>query len=721
MLSGAMVVTVGTNPVPVLLTVCQHELSAVWLVHSSGDDGTASYAYRIAEVLGKHRPEMTVQLLDIGAAPGDFAAVRAELARPRADPSWPPPAPWRCDYTGGTAVMSVEVVTAHVTAHGLRRADLRSYWDEVNGRVRYDHGVGEPGRVPEFFDLVTIARLHGFARTNKACTFLDVQDARWAENLCRLAHAVAIHGREPDDLTGLSATHVSWVRQLHCTKEASGYGLELVVAALLVRAGHLTGDLPRPDEVVIGFEAAPAGGACVEVDIIARYGQQVLVVSCKNTSYAAKYTAAAAGKVYQEAQALFGGATRRMLVTALAKPIGATGESHPVARGFTDLLLGPGLTWRSPHVLTDRELRRMLDEVTATPGRAASTPELDRVLRHSLGLARSAQRPGPVPMPAAGPFSAGLTLVTTLSGNALATVASGRGLAARHVVVLEASGRDITGRHRWTGELQQAIGVVDATVDPVPVDMSDVPALTSTIGEVIDQCEHPVVIDVTGGTKAVSVAGHLAASAAGRSDVRVCYSDIRTSRRRWLDGRSDELAESSTDIERLLTLSDRRRGTVDFRGADLDGLAASRYRSEQLVAAVIRRLTGGPVTDAVLVRPTLWMADPSGQERDWLPRCLVLVTGSRVIGLYAHGKLTSMQRDGKLGAALFVDALVAASGGDIARSVFVTDQDRDRDFERRLRSLVRRPFPPRVLWRSDAEGVINDDAKLAELVEWMTA
>jgi len=717
-----MVVTVGTNPVPVLLTICQHEPSAAWLVHSSGDDGTASYAYRIAEVLGEHRPAMTVRLLDIGAAPGDFAAVRAELARSRIDPAWPPPEPWRCDYTGGTAVMSVEVVAAHVAAHGLRRADLRSYWDEASGRVRYDHGMGEPGRVPEFFDLVTIARLHGFVR--RKCTSLDVQDARWAENLCRLAHAVVVHGGKPDtltDLTGLSDTDISRVCQLHCTNRQSGDGLELVVAALLVRAGHLTGDLPRPDEVVIGFEAAPAGEPCVEVDVIARYGQRVLVVSCKNTSYAAKYTAAAAGKVYQEAQALFGGATRRMLVTALAKPIGATSESHPVGRGFTDLLLGPGLTWCSPQVLTDRELRRILDEVTPPPGRAASTSELDRVLRHCLGLAGSAHRPGPAPMPAAGPFSAGLTLVTTLSGNALATVASGRGLAARHVVVLEASGRDITGRHRWTGELQQAIGVVDATVDPVPVDMSDVPALTSTIGEVIDQCEHPVVIDVTGGTKAVSVAGHLAASAACRSDVRVCYSDIRTSRRRWLDGRSDELAESSTDIERLLTLSDRRRGTVDFRGADLDGLAASRYRSEQLVAAVIRRLTGGPVTDAVLVRPTLWMADPSGQERDWLPRCLVLVTGSRVIGLYAHGKLTSMQRDGKLGAALFVDALVAALGGDIARSVFVTDQDRDRDFERRLRSLVRRPFPPRVLWRSDAEGVINDDAKLAELVEWMTA
>lgn len=131
----------------------------------------------------------------------------------------------------------------------------------------------------------------------------------------------------------------------------------------------------------------------------------------------------------------------------------------------------------------------------------------------------------------------------------LATVASGRGLGARHVIVLEATGRDTTGRGGWTDELQQVIGVADATVDPVAVDMSNVPALTSTIAEVIDQCEHPVVIDVTGGTKVVSVAGHLAASAAGRSGVRVCYGDIRTGRCRWLDGRSDELAEPSTDIE----------------------------------------------------------------------------------------------------------------------------------------------------------------------------
>ncbi len=187
LLSGAMVVTVGTNPVPVLLTICQHEPSVVWLVHSGGKEGTASYAHRIAEELGRHRPAMTVWRLDISAMPGDFVSVRAELARSCPDQAWPPSVPWRCDYTGGTAVMAMEVVAAHIAANGQHRADLRSYWDEANGRVRYDHGGSAPCRVPEFFDLVTIARLHGFARTTKVRRYLDVQDTRWAENLCRLA------------------------------------------------------------------------------------------------------------------------------------------------------------------------------------------------------------------------------------------------------------------------------------------------------------------------------------------------------------------------------------------------------------------------------------------------------------------------------------------------------------------------------------------------------
>ncbi|MGQ0776300.1 MAG: hypothetical protein ACT4NY_18050 [Pseudonocardiales bacterium] len=733
MVPEAMVVTVGTSPVPVLLTICQHEPSAVWLVHSSGERGTASHACRIAEVLGEHRPAMTVRLVDLDAEPGDFAAVRDSLARPRNELDWPPRGPWRCDYTGGTAVMAVELVAAHLAAHGPSRAGWRSYWNEAGGQVRYDDGDHAPCRVPEFFDLVTVARLHGFAwREVKGFRSLDLQDARWAESVCALAHAVLAGSAEPDDPAGLSPADAALVRTVRASDQksgkASGDSLELIVAALLARAGQLGGELPRPDEVLVKFEVAPLdlhpGGDRVEIDVVARYGQRILAVSCKNTSDALKNTAAAVGKVYQEAQALFGGATRRVLVTALAKSAAAT-DSHPVEPGFTDLLLGPGLIWRSPYVLTEGDLRRMLAEVTASPRRSSRTSdssrtsELSRMLRDRLGLGAAARRPGVALRGKIGPFDVGLTLVTTLSGNALAMVASGRGLPVRHIAVLEGASR------AGADELLRAIGAADATVDQVPVDMSDVPELISQITWVIDCCARagqPVVIDITGGTKAVSVAGYLVASAADQGEVRLCYSDIWTGQRRWRDGGPERLAELNTSIEGLLNLSSRRPGAVEFgRLDDLSEFTGSDHPSERLLGQVMRRLTAGDKSERILVRPKLFQPGESEQNRDWLPRCAVLIAGNRLIGLYAHSKLTSMGKG--LGEAMFVDALVAAIGGDIARSLFVTSQDRDRTLSiletGRLRALVRRPFPPRVLCRADAEDVIRDNVKLAELVEWM--
>lgn len=726
MLPDAMVVTVGTSPVPVLLTICQHEPSVVWLVHSSGDRGTASHARRIAEVLGEHRSTMTVRLIDLDAEPGDFAAVRESLARPRSELDWPPRGPWRCDYTGGTAVMAVELVAAHLAAHGPSRAGWRSYWNEAGGQVRYDDGDHAPCRVPEFFDLVTVARLHAWRVTRFKS--LDLQDARWAESLCGLAYAVLTGSAGPDDAAGLSFADAALVRKVRASDkdsvQESGNSLELIVAALLARAGQLGGDLPRPDEVLVNFEVAPLdlhpGGDRVEIDVVARYGQQVLAISCKNTSDALKNTAAAVGKVYQEAQALFGGATRRVLVTALAKS--DAGGSRPVEPGFTDLLLGPGLTWRSPYVLTEGDLQRMLGEACTSPRRSKRTPELSRMLQNRLGLGAGARRPDVVSRDEIGPFDVGQTLVTTLSGNALAMVASGRGLEVRHIAVLEGASR------AGVDELRRAIGAEDATIDRVPVDMSDVPELIRRITWVIDCCaraEQPVVIDITGGTKAVSVAGYLAASTANHADVRLCYSDIRTGLRRWRDGKPEPLAKLNTSIEGLLNLSSRVPGVVKFPRVDSNEFAGSGHQSERLLAQLMCRLIEGAEADRILVRPQLFQPGESDPDRDWLPRCAVLIVGNRLIGLYAHGKLTSMRKDEGLGEAMFVDALVAALGGDIARSLFVTSQDRDLKLSAlesgRLRALVRRPFPPRVLCRADAQDVIDDDAKLAELVEWMTA
>jgi hypothetical protein len=275
--------------------------------------------------------------------------------------------------------------------------------------------------------------------------------------------------------------------------------------------------------------------------------------------------------------------------------------------------------------------------------------------------------------------------------------------------------------------LRGATGAPDATIDQVTVDMSNVPELTSRISRVIDCCEragHPVVIDITGGTKAVSVAGYLAASAPVRTEVRICYSDIWTGLRRRRDAGSQPLAELSTSIEELLNLSGRNPGAVEFPRAELDEFAHSRHQSEQLLAQLMQRLTDNALTDGILVRPKLFSPGESGSDRGWLPRCVVLIAGNRLIGLYAHGTLTNM--DEGLGEAMFVDALVAALGGDIARSLFVTNQDQDGHPKLaalengRLRALVRRPFPPRVLCRSDAEDVIYNPEKLAELVKWMT-
>lgn len=730
-----MVVTVGTSPVPVLLTICQHEPSVVWLVHTGGDRGTASHARRIAEVLREHQPGMTVQLVDLDAAPGDFVAVRESLARPRADLEWPPRVPWRCDYTGGTAVMAVELVAAHLAAHGPSRAGWRSYWDEAGGQVRYDGGDYERCRVPEFFNLVTVARLHGFTwRNHRKFRSFDTTDTSWAEDVCRRAHQVLTGRVTPEEVAGPSAADAALVAALSKPEGDSGSALELVVAALLVRAGQLGGDLPRPDEVMVSFEVEPTDidvdeDHPIEIDVVARYGQQILVISCKNTNDALKKTektAAAVGKVYQEAQALYGGATRRVLITTLAKSGAVIGGSPPVEPGFTELLLGPGLIWRSPYVLTETDFKQLLGEVAAPSGRPRRTPGLDRMLRNQLGLGDVARYSDAAPRDEIGLLDQGLTLVTTLSGNVLAMVASGRGLPVRHVAVLEAAGRAGADRHLWAAELQRVIGVTDATIDRVPVGMSDVPDLISRITRVLDSCARagqPAVIDITGGTKAVSVAGYLAASAVGDAEVRVCYSDIYTNQRRWLDGKSEPLTALTTSIEGLLNLRCHNPGSVEFPPVDLDEFFNSRHQSENLLAEVIQVLRGALV-NPVLVRPRLVFPGEAGQDRDWLPRCGVLIAGNRLIGLYAHGNLTNMRKG--LGKAMFVDALVAALGGDTARSLFITSQDQDenRDLANlesgRLRALVRRPFPPKVLCRSDAEDVIHNPAKLAELVRWMT-
>lgn len=728
---GNMVITVGTNPLPALLTACQHHASQVWLVHSSGDAGTEPQAQRVAQQLREHCAGITVQLVDIGTEAGDFAAVRAGLDNL-------PPAPWRCDYTGGTTVMSVMLVERHLLAHGTNSADLRSYWDEAANEVRYDSGHAQLCTPNTWFDLATCHALHGFAWDGGLNLHHEFTDD--GKRVCEFAYNVLTGVVSPDE-TGLSAEHAQQLRMLVSPEQNSGRALELTVGALLMWAPRVDSGLPAPDELRVGISASRPGAAHapsrskeIELDVVARYGARVLVVSCKNLSTPAGKIAAAAGKLHYETRALYGGAARQVLLAADKCPPASPDESD-MRPEFTKLLLGPGLSWRSPHVLNRLALPTLLAEAIGVSGRAIG--ELRRLLCDDLRLDPVAPHRAVAGQPLSGRLDQGKTLIATLSGNVLAIAAAARGHDVAHVVVPHsAQQRGGISPTQWSKTIRKAVGTSRATVSPVEVAMTSVPAMVSTLSDILDRTAgRGAVVDITGGTKAASVAGFLAARSANEKaarsgehyiPVRVCYSDIWRGQRRWLDSEAEPLPVLHTDIDRLLQLPGREKTRVIFDpylSPDTAPAAATGGKREgptRLLHGVLERLRQQLGCDAHWYQPKLVDNTSKSKAARWLPEHVLLVVRNRVVGVYAYSELTG----GKgFGQALFVDAMVAALGGDVARSLFITSQEKttpeSANYLARLDALIRRPFPPRVLWKGDAEQVAIDDGALDDLVTWI--
>ncbi|MFC0438064.1 hypothetical protein [Kutzneria buriramensis] len=712
----ALAVTVGTNPVPVLLTVCQHRPHTVWLVHTTGPRGTADYARRVAAVLGGWFPALTVHLLDVGADAADVTAIRAAL-RPLAGL----PAGWACDYTGGTAVMSVLLAQTHRDAHlavtGADRPDLRGYWDESGDRVHHDDGTTRRCAVPEGFTLDTIRRLHGYlsAPGPTPCSPALERGPCYARDLCRLAHAV-LTGQQPPEVP-VDQRDRELIGALLGSGDAAGAALELVVGALLTAAPLVLSRIPAPDEVHLNTKAitaaAPSSGDANELDVLARYGQRVVAISCKNRRNPQGILASALGEINQKARAVYGGATRPALTIIMDKA-GESGGPHPAPDELSTLLLGPGMTLRGPHIITEADLRDLLAEVI---GLRVGQPRLRPLLAQRFGLVSVAAVVPPAELPTG---LDGPVLITTLSGNVLATVASAHRQRPRHVIVLGTP--EFRDRVRAT-DLDAALGAPGATTRFVPIAMTALPALTRTIGALIAGVRGPVVVDVTGGTKTVSVAGYLAvaaASEAGRGDLRLCYTDIWSGSRRWFDGTTEPLGPMDDRIGQLLVAHASRPEAVSFRAVDPAALDVSGEKSPSrvLLARVMARLAALLPT-ARWYRPTLTLPGRA-QDWNWLPPGYLLVTGNRLIGLYGHERL-GKSADG-LSEALFVDTLVAALGGDIARTLLVTDRDSpDAAYlSARYSQLVRRPFPPRVLTREHAEIVLTSADAAHELLDWLS-
>lgn len=723
-----MVITVGTNPVPILLTACHHKASQVWLVHSSGEAGTEEQARRVAEQLKAHCAGISLHLVDIGADAGDFAAVRAGLDAL-------PPTPWRCDYTGGTTAMSVMLVERHLLTHDTNSADWRSYWDEAANEVRYDDGSAQPCTTPIWFDLATYHALHGFSWDAERDLRQELPDG--GKRVCEFAHHV-LNGVTSPCEAGLSQNDAELLRKLLSKGTDSGKALELAVGALLLCAPQVDPQVPVPDELWVGVSAnrlrpthAASRSKEIELDVVARYGARVLVVSCKNLSNLAEQLAAAAGKLHYETCGLYGGAARQVLLAADKRP-SAPRDEIDMRPEFTKLLLGPGLSWRSPHVLDRTALRILLAEAV---GR--ETGELRRLLCDDLRLNTVAPRRAAPGQPLVGRLDQGKTLIATLSGNVLAIAAAARGHdddVAHVVVPYSAQQRGDTSPARWSQTIRNAVATPRVTVSPVEVAMTSVPDLIGTLSDLLGRTAgRGAVIDITGGTKAASVAGFLAARSANEkaarsgergSSVRVCYSDIWRGQRRWLDPKAELLPVLDTDIDRLLRLPGKEKTRVKFdpyAPPDTAPAAAPGGKREEptrLLHGVVERLRCHLGCDAY--QPKLVNTTSESKATGWLPEHVLLVVRNRVVGVYAYSKLTG---DVGFGQALFVDAMVAALGGDIARSLFITSQDRttpeSANYLARLDALIRRPFPPRVLWKNDAEQVATDDEALEELVRWI--
>jgi hypothetical protein len=253
--------------------------------------------------------------------------------------------------------------------------------------------------------------------------------------------------------------------------------------------------------------------------------------------------------------------------------------------------------------------------------------------------------------------------------------------------------------------------------------MTAVPALTRTIGTLIDRVRGPVTVDVTGGTKTVSVAGYVAVAAAreaGRVEVRLCYTDIWSNSRRWFDGKTEPLGPMDDRIGQLLVANASRPEAVSFRPVDPAALDTSRETSPSrvLLARVMARLAELLPT-ARWYRPMLTLPGRA-PDWNWLPLGYLLVTGNRLIGLYGHDQLG--RAAGGLTEALFIDVLGAALGGDIARTLLVTDRDGSAAaaLSARYSRLVRRPFPPWVMGRDDVREVLTSTDAAHTLLDWLS-
>lgn len=521
---------VGANPTPALVSSLSLPGHRLVLVSS---DATARFARRIADLVGRLRPGVeTVETAGVGPDAHDFPAVEAALDTVALRLA---PHPWLLDFTGGTKAMSVAAALCHDRAFPAadhpRAHRWRCYLDPVRTILRCADGTpldrpAATGRI----DVRTLAELHG---------------AHW------------ITDRDPLPVRTLRERGTQALRERFPGMRPDEYrGVHTEAGVLDFFHRHLS-RLPQTEVVGQRRVADPyrAGGSIADFDAIVRHRHRVLCVEAKSGP---AEVVARAGWTVAKARRVFGTETRVLFVY--------TGDPVPGLRDQVQAY-NPALSPRHVHVWNLEELRRKLASPEALrreffPGMAAPAPARGagpaaapgaghRRAAPNAASPRTGAGPGrgpvsdlPPPRPAhPGPGDAPL-LVAPLGGSRLGTIAAlhahrpaqalivpspqsirdgVRDAAARALFAVEHPGRFAALTAAPGGEAALAHAVREAgyrdrvRFTPQPVDGADADAAAAAARQWIEHEQQaaqgavPVVVDITTGTKPMSLGLALAA------------------------------------------------------------------------------------------------------------------------------------------------------------------------------------------------------------------
>ncbi|MGW5876958.1 CRISPR-associated protein [Nocardiopsis terrae] len=622
------VVLVGQNPTPALLSCLTLPADQLVLVAS---DGTLTVARRVAEAVGRIAPNRSARVLSVGPDPHDPDRVTGllETVRRALDGR-----PWHLDYTGGTKVMSVVAALHHERALPPRARAWRYYLDSHSDLLR-TADAARPGRAVtgHGVDLRTLAGIHG---------------ARWLAD------------RDPEPVRRFVRGGESALAEAfpHLPEgERNGIAAEGRLLRHLRRL--LRG---RPETEVLGARqvADPfrPGGSVADFDVLVRHRHRVLCVEAKTR---AEDVVARAGWTVAKARRVFGGATHVLFV-----------HSGPPAADLRDQVTeyNPALSARQVHVW---HLDTLLERLTSFAAlRDAFFPSLARTppnrtapgatTPHPPGTAPAAPASGPPRPPSRhpGPRDAPL-LVTPLGGSRLGTLAAVHAHRPARTLVLSSKQSLRAGvREAAAGTLRSAERPSAPPADAAalraegyrdrvrlsgePVDGYDSEAVDRAARGWIEREREegrPVVVDITTGTKAMSLGlagaarfhGACATYQLARERALVCL----THGRRPLEGRAG--------IDWSLVLSGYRPLTVP-----LGGLVTGPARDQVDVALL--ESAGAALGAAASGECQAWwdvtLADPEGfltaQERPGL----VLTFGDRAVGLAAPARLRRRTPGGPL-------------------------------------------------------------------------